>query len=508
MIHGFHSFRYEVGLPPKMAGAPYSCISKSICPLQSHAIPLSFPASLIDGLRQRGTMAVWINPKVPKPVAYEYGFFALIGEPNAPHPCERGRAWIVWGDEVTHTGFVGGVNFSNVVNGHPQMAITPDEPEQYTATPGVPFHAAIVWDIDGIDGTQDTVRVYRDGNIVGRTSSSWVQDGSRQQDIHLGEGPDSGGYDKFITDNIVIYDYAKTDFSDRYNENPLTPMPLHATAVSPTAIRLSWNDNFTSELGFRIEIKDGNCSSMNPWEIRADVGAETVTFLDRQLLPSPPYSYQFRTYCGGGNFSSYSQCASATTGTAGTPHIPTHVRAFSKSNTRVNLRWHDTSTDETAFEIYRQAGSGSWTLLDTVVGGIESYTDTTATGNYATTTYYYDVRACNASGCSVPPNTPLLVPFRPVNLAVSVASTVHLTWKDKSSNESGFEIHRKNAACESQNPWILVHTVAAHTQAYDDSSAVPATVYSYKVRSYHATGVMPQAFGYSKFTKCVSVTTP
>ena len=29
-----------------------------------------------------------------------------------------------------------------------------------------------------------------------------------------------GGYDKYIVDNLVLYDWAKTDFSDRFNEDP------------------------------------------------------------------------------------------------------------------------------------------------------------------------------------------------------------------------------------------------------------------------------------------------
>ena len=78
------------------------------------------------------------------------------------------------------------------------------------------------WDINGINGTEDTIRVYRDGNQIGATTSSWNPAGTVEYDIVLGYGPDSGGYDKFITDNLIIWDYAKTDFSDRFVENPGT----------------------------------------------------------------------------------------------------------------------------------------------------------------------------------------------------------------------------------------------------------------------------------------------
>jgi len=101
------------------------------------------------------------------------------------------------------------------------LARTPDEPTQFVATPLEPFHAAISWDIAGIDGTSDTVRVYRDGAVVGSTTTLWNSSELERYDIILGYGPDGGGYDKFIVDNIEIWDYAKTDFSDRFRESPL-----------------------------------------------------------------------------------------------------------------------------------------------------------------------------------------------------------------------------------------------------------------------------------------------
>jgi Ca2+-binding RTX toxin-like protein len=76
------------------------------------------------------------------------------------------------------------------------------------------------WDIEGIEGTSDKIRVYRDGKVVGTTTQSWDPDGAEKYDLILGYGPDNSGYDKFIVDNLIIWDYAKTDFSSRFNEDP------------------------------------------------------------------------------------------------------------------------------------------------------------------------------------------------------------------------------------------------------------------------------------------------
>jgi len=244
----------------------------------------------------------------------------------------------------------------------------------------------------------------------------------------------------------------------------------------------------------------------------ADLGANTKTLLDDQLSADTAYSYQVSRYFGAGNFSDYSQCASATTAVAGTPQAPSALRAYAGSN-RVSLHWDDASDNETAFEIYRQAGSGGWALLDTVPANTQSYTDATAAGNNAATSYQYDVRACNASGCSMPAPG-MAVPFKPSNLAATANSVVHLAWQDNSGNETGFNIERKNGRCGSSNPWVEAGAVAADIQAYDDSGAVPGTVYAYRVRAYYGTGVLLQgfpafqAYGYSGFTGCVSAKAP
>lgn len=178
---------------------------------------VEFPASVIHNLSYKGTIELWITPKVPNPVPYQYGFFALVGQPvSGPTvPINRGNVYLYWGDGVTGRGLYGGVRFDG------SLAQTPSEPTQFVATVGEPFHAAIVWDIDGIDGTNDKVRVYRNGVVVGSTTDSWNPDGTLLEDrFRLGQGPDGQGYDKFISDNIQIWNYAKTDFSDRFTESP------------------------------------------------------------------------------------------------------------------------------------------------------------------------------------------------------------------------------------------------------------------------------------------------
>lgn len=75
------------------------------------------------------------------------------------------------------------------------------------------IHIAAVWNRIGIDGTNDTMRLYVDGNIVATTTqNNW---GTAVGDLaDICGANDAAGY--FSMDNLKIWNYAKTDFSDRY----------------------------------------------------------------------------------------------------------------------------------------------------------------------------------------------------------------------------------------------------------------------------------------------------
>jgi fibronectin type 3 domain-containing protein len=206
--------------------------------------------------------------------------------------------------------------------------------------------------------------------------------------------------------------------------------------------------------------------------------------------------------------SDYSNCASDTTGVAGSPKATTNLRATSVSTSQVNLAWTDNSTDETGFEIYRKAGAGSWTLLTTTAANVKNYGDITATGNASTKTYSYYVKACNASLCSPSTNT-AVVPYKPTDLTATAASgRINLTWEDNSSNEAGFKVYRKSGLCSSANSWSLITTTGSNVSSYSNSGLLSGRTYSYRVKAYSSSLARPYANGYSGNSNCVSATTP
>ena len=68
------------------------------------------------------------------------------------------------------------------------------------------------------------------------------------------------------------------------------------------------------------------------------------------------------------------------------------------STTQINLLWTDNSSDETGFKIERKTGAGgTYAQIATVGASVTSYSNTGLTPG---TTYFYRVRATNASGDS------------------------------------------------------------------------------------------------------------
>lgn len=89
---------------------------------------------------------------------------------------------------------------------------------------GTTYHFAYVWDSAGIDSTSDTMRIYVDGEIAASGNQA-LPKGNFDPNLYVGTLPNpfsdrTGFYDSVlgITDNLKIWDYGKSDFSDRFVE--------------------------------------------------------------------------------------------------------------------------------------------------------------------------------------------------------------------------------------------------------------------------------------------------
>jgi hypothetical protein len=167
---------------------------------------VSFPVAILDSLKQRGTFEMWIRPKVTQPVAFSYGVFGFV---NAPYDT-NGDILFFWGDGTTSSGWVALFGFGG-------FSLMANESTQFVATIGQDYHAALCWDKDGINGSSDTARIYRDGVLVNSMTTALPQGSPTSSDFKLCTEGD-GAFDKYTTNNFKVYNYAKTDFGDRFDQ--------------------------------------------------------------------------------------------------------------------------------------------------------------------------------------------------------------------------------------------------------------------------------------------------
>jgi hypothetical protein len=273
---------------------------------------------------------------------------------------------------------------------------------------------------------------------------------------------------------------------------PAAPTNLAASAVSSTAINLTWRDNSTNEQGFRIQRNTGGTT----WAHVGTGSPNLTSYLHSELTPGTTYTYRVLAFGAGGTLSDVSNTASAATpgGSAG-PAAPTGLTATANSQSKITLGWTDRSSNERGFRIERRTGSDAWTQVGMVGANISSFANT---GLVAGTAYIYRVLAFNTSGVSGYSNEATATTqggttAKPAasNLVARAASRnqINLTWSDRSSNEQGFRIERKIGTAA----WVQIAEVAANTTSFGNSGLTPNTTYRYRVRAFNTGGTSAYA---------------
>lgn len=163
-------------------------------------------STLIDALRDKGTLECWIKHTndISSSATDWKQFWAFEG--SSSYQCRLGK-WsnqskvaVYWNSNHYMYSYRILENCNEWVN-------------------GALVHYAVAWDKDGIDGGSDTLKLFIDG--VARGSSSAAIGSMTGAISRLNIGVYLTGNlisSQSIFDNVKIYDYAKTDFSDRFNE--------------------------------------------------------------------------------------------------------------------------------------------------------------------------------------------------------------------------------------------------------------------------------------------------
>lgn len=256
------------------------------------------------------------------------------------------------------------------------------------------------------------------------------------------------------------------------------PTNLAANQVGARSIKLTWQDNSGSELGYSIERKLG---SSGTYVAIDSVGTNVSTFTDSTGTLGNQYFYRVRGY-NSLVTSAYSNEVNLTL--AGSPAAPTNLTATATNFSRIDLSWQDNASNETNYNLQRTTDTtSSWTTVAVLPANTISESDSLLNDG---TRYFYRVYASNTNGNSGFSNvSSATTPMRPPTnlIAAQIAGEkIKLTWQDNSGSELGYYIERK---ATSSGTYAVTDSVNANVTTYTDNAGIPGTVYFYRVRGHN-----------------------
>lgn len=223
-------------------------------------------------------------------------------------------------------------------------------------------------------------------------------------------------------------------------------------------------------------------------DITLDSAYHRITVLFREFIDGQELTIQYRMKLTSG-YGPWTTIPDALlrTGTPPTPtlpNIPTSLLATASGMTSVNLTWLYTGP-AAEYEVYRStASNGEFEIIGRAA--TLAFTDNTALPN---TTYYYKLKAVNASGTSVDfsntanatTDTDLLAPSVPAFLTLisKTFSNVAFSWTASTDNVgvAGYLILLNGIVVDTTN--VTSHMV---------SGLEPGTAYNFTLKAFDATG--------------------
>ncbi|MCK5644941.1 MAG: hypothetical protein KAJ19_29345, partial [Gammaproteobacteria bacterium] len=285
-------------------------------------------------------------------------------------------------------------------------------------------HFAVVVNNSGIDGGDDKVRMYLDNDLTYNLTTTHPSL-SGTQDLLLLVHLTAGGYTtpfNGLMDNIKIYNYAKTDFSDRFYEGFETNAPT-LEVLTPSAAGITLEAGSTYEVTWTATDESGFSANDNYITIRYttnDATWTTITTLEENDQGTVEGSYVWTVPA---ILTTEAKISIEVTDNTGLTDIDTSDNTFEiadtagpaitvlspdggttdESGTSIDITW--IATDEGVgtdhVDIYYTTNEGaSWTLIsndEANDGSYSGWTPTTAEDGYQIRVVAYDTLGNNAT---------------------------------------------------------------------------------------------------------------
>jgi hypothetical protein len=267
----------------------------------------------------------------------------------------------------------------------PTVSITsPGEGATYNAPASITINAAA----SDSDGTIRQVDFYAGQNAVGTATNAPY---SVTWNISV---PGTYTLTAAATDNLGATTSSGPVHVVVNGTPPAVPTGLTASAGN-ASVSLTWS----AAAGATSYNVKRSTASGGPYATVAS-GVTATSFVNTGLVNGTTYYYVVSAVNVGGESANSTPPASATPSV--TPPAPANLTATTVSRSQIRLAWTDKATNETGFRVYRSNDGITFKLIATLGANVSSYSNTGLARNR---TYYYRVRAYNASGESVDSNT-------------------------------------------------------------------------------------------------------
>lgn len=226
--------------------------------------------------KTKGTVEFWFQKRIKEFIPFKTPLLGIFG----PQPYEReggtsySSIYAFWSDGFT--GY-GGLQFSIIdPEGTGHYA---NDLEWNDVPVGKWVHLAFVWDLTGIKGSLDKMRIYRDGNLTARNtdSISGIKPDTNEVKILAHHNYAIFGEPTAYMDNIIVWNYAKKDFSRRFREKPdVVSLDSFSATTLGNQVVMEWKTSTEMDnLGMNLW-----CAQMQGNQFKE------ITQLNSELIPS------------------------------------------------------------------------------------------------------------------------------------------------------------------------------------------------------------------------------
>ena len=267
---------------------------------------------------------------------------------------------------------------------------------------------------------------------------------------------------------------------------PSIPTGLAVTQTGCTQATLNWSASTGTGVTYSI-FKSGSTTALV-------TGLTTTSYVDNAVVAGTTYPYTVvATNIAGSSAASTSSSVTI----SGVPVVPTSLVAAQASINIVNLTWVASTTAGVTYKIIRNPGNVAVANNLTAL----TYLDNTVTSG---SSYSYNVIATISNCSSSNSNTASVTvasnfaPLAPSNVVLSNPTIcpglkINISWKDNSSDETGFVLERATTAAFTTITSFSIAAVSGigSTVNYSDASVLASTAYFYRVRAIRTTTVAP-----------------